>query len=576
MGGWYLCRNDARADARLAQARAQFARHGFAAPQTFTTPTHRGFHVGHIHPGLATIANDGDDFIAVAGTLFYQGEGGEAALKRLLADFAPPFDRWADVLGQFGALVRKNNQLHVFADWFGGFHIYHDASHDVVSTSFLALAQSLTTLRFNRQAVYEFAFTSTPLGQDTVLDGIARLAPTAQLSLGEHVTVHQSPRRLPSVVSDEPVDTLVTRMADQLGRMFEVPARLYGDNVQCPLSGGFDSRLVLALLRQAGVRPHVYVYGSARDADVTVARHIGAAEGFDVEVFDKVAYREVTPDAFADIVAHNFHEMDATPIDGGLFDNGCNSAARHARARGGALAVSGAAGEIFRNYFYLRDRPWRSRDILDAFYAGFDPRDCTEAFDESRYFATLDAKLRAALGVEDDRLTRQQVETAYPLFRCPPFFGREISMVGRFGAYFVPFFEHAIVEHSVALPVSLRTHGVFQSQLLATIDHRLAAYPSAYGHSFVEQPGLAHRLDDAVSLYRTPAMRRWSNRMRQRLRRPAAPSGFMAPEYLGRVIDLDFPAMRAFFNVNRPLDAGLLKRIATLEYLAKSLGSRLK
>jgi asparagine synthase (glutamine-hydrolysing) len=39
------------------------------------------------------------------------------------------------------------------------------------------------------------------------------------------------------------------------------------------------------------------------------------------------------------------------------------------------------------------------------------------------------------------------------------------------------------------------------------------------------------------------------------------------------VIDLKFPAMRRFFNVDAITDSGMWRRIACLEYLAAHLGS---
>ncbi|MCH8684234.1 hypothetical protein [Pedomonas mirosovicensis] len=479
------------------------------------------------------------------------------------------------ITGHFALLACKGGRLFILNDYFGAFHVYATPGHEVVATSFLAAAESLPRVSFDRQGLYEFVFNATPLGESTVLAEITKLSPFEQLELGEAVTVHAVRKGLDARF--DPLAADVKQQADRLRSLFTGPLKTFGDNIQCPLSGGFDSRLVLALLLDAGVKPHVYVYGSDGDEDVSVATAIGKAEGFDVEVFNKAAYAKVDPDRFAEIVEHNFHEMDGVPIDGGLFDNGGNSVARHNRAKEGALAVSGAAGEIFRNYFYLRDRPFHSRDILYAFYSGFDPEDCTDAFDEAAYFNAMDAKLRRALGNASGTLTRAEVESAYPLFRCPPFFGREISMVGRFGAYFMPFFEYQMVRETIHLPVAARNHGAFQSQLLATIHPRLAGYMSAYGHSFLEAASLKHRLSEAVSLYRPPWLRRYGWRMKQAIKgRPALqPTGFMAPEYLGRVIDLTFPAMRRYFRMDRLADATLYRRIATLEHLAGKLGSRL-
>ena len=51
--------------------------------------------------------------------------------------------------------------------------------------------------------------------------------------------------------------------------------------------------------------------------------------------------------------------------------------------------------------------------------------------------------------------------------------------------------------------------------------------------------------------------------------------GLLSRDYMGRVIDLDYPAMRRFFRTERIADSGMMRRIANLEYLAERLGSRL-
>lgn len=578
MGAWYICRNDGRAPARIAQATEQFRRHGHPPPRTITTAHFTGIAAGHIYPSGPTFYQAGDDFIAIAGTLFYRGEGGEAALKLLLADYEPPFKRWNDVLGHFAALVFKRGRLFAFTDWSATFHLYQSEDRSVFSTSFLSTANSLDNLTFKPQAVYEFVFTATPLGNDTVFEEITRPACTQELELGATVQVHETPRRLPIAETTETMEAALERIAASLRAAFATPVRHFADNIQCPLSGGFDSRLVLALLKDQGAKPHVYVYGRNDDTDVVIAKHIAAKEGFALEIFDKGSYRTAAPDEFAECVAHNFHEMDGTPMGGGMFDAGGNSRARHDRAKSGAVAMSGAAGEIFRNYFYLADRPVRTRAVVDAFYSFFDPADCTSEFDDEAFLEGIDSKLRVALGgVGQERQPRLEIESAYPLFRCPPAFGREISMVGRFGAYFVPFCEYAITREAANIPVKWRTHGVFQSRLLAHINHDLAAYPSAYGHSFIEPPTLRHRLADASSLYRPAWLRRYSFRMKRALSRPPDPrTGYLRAEYLGRVLDLSFPAMSRFFDMRRLSDPEHYRAAATLEYLAAQLGHRFR
>lgn len=579
MAGFYLCRNDERASDRLASARAQFARHGFPKPTEFATSTHRGFHTPYIHGGPETFLARGDDFVAVAGTLVFDGKLGRPALVALLDAFTLPFDDWDRLSGHFALLVHKAGRTALLTDFFGAFQLFHDRRFDVVSTSFLATAGSLPQLTWSGQGVYEFAFNVFPVGDDTVFDEIRRLGPDVQIELGPEFVRHAVDKPLPGEIAATPLDERIDRTATRLRTQADAFAAEWGDRMQCPLSGGLDSRLVLGLLRDRGVRPHIYVYGRPGMEDVEIARAIGRAEGFEVELFQKAAWRQLGPDDYAEQVDRNFHETDALVTDGGLFDNGGNAFARHARQLDGQLAVSGGCGEVFRNFFYLPDRPLRARDVAEAFFARFATSDTTDAFDPSAFLATIEAKALKALGLPADAhgpLPRPLIEQLYPRLRCRAFFGREISLVGRQGGYFMPFFDHGVIEEALTLPIELKNLGRFEAALLTRLDPQLARHPSAYGHSFDRPPARNHVLSEWSTRMRPIWTRRHSYALRRRLG-PMSDEhgGLLTPIYLGRVLDLHFPHMRRFFRIRSVADSGLYRRIATLEYLGQHLENRL-
>ena len=369
----------------------------------------------------------------------------------------------------------------------------------------------------------------------------------------------------------------IARHRDRLAQVVGDHVRHFGDRIFCPLSGGLDSRLVLAALRAQGCRPGVFVYGAPGDSDVEIAKAIGAAEGFEVSALDKEAH-EVAPDRFAEIVERNFHEYDALPNYGELFENGMNAAARDARHQGGALSASGGCGEIYRNFFFLPDRPVSAGTVARSFFARFAPGDATGLFDQGAFLRAIEDKILEALGRPGDRspLPRGLIEQAYPRVRCRAAFGREISLEARFGPYLMPFLDHHVVAEAMTLPIGLKNAGRFEAMLLEAIDPVLARYPSAYGHDFATPPGARHRFAEWSTRIRPAWARQHSYALRRRLR-PVADEhgGLLGDEHLSRVIDMDFPAMRRFFNVERIGDSGLMRRIACLEYLAAHLGGRL-
>jgi hypothetical protein len=355
-------------------------------------------------------------------------------------------------------------------------------------------------------------------------------------------------------------------------------AEAFPDRIFCPLSGGLDSRLVLAGLRAVGASPSLFVYGDPGDGDVRVAKAIADAEGVAIDWWDKQNWRRLTPDEFPEQVERNFQAYDGLAPFGALFENGANDAARHARHRDGALSASGGCGEIYRNFFYLPDRRFSAGAVARTFFSRYRLADLTSQFDEAAFQRGLEDKILASLGCEGERkaLPRQLVEQVYPRVRCRSAFGREISLEAHCGAYLMPFLDHRVVAEAVQLPLRDKNAGAFEAQLLAMIDPKLAAHPSDYGHDFLEPPSRRHRFSEWSTRIRPISLRQRSYALR-RWRGPVADEhgGLISADYVGKVVDLEFPIMRRFFRTEQITDSSLMRRIANLEYLAAYLGSKL-
>jgi asparagine synthase (glutamine-hydrolysing) len=535
-------------------------------------PGWRLLHAPHRQGGPESLLVEGDDLVAVAGTLTCDGLMGRPALQALRDMASLPEPDWSRLGGHFAAFVRRGGRNFLFTDYFGAFPLYHDAEMRLFSTSLLAAAGALPRLSFDPQGVYEFAFNVVPVGDDTVFAELKMLGPDRVAEPG--AGFHALAKPLPDV-AQIPLEERIAAHRDRLMAVVSDHIRQFGDNVFCALSGGLDSRLALAALRAAGCKPRLFVYGGPDSIDVRIAREIAAAEGCEIEWLDKEAWREVSPDEFPEQVERNFQAYDGLPNYGELFENGANAAARAARHQGGALSVSGGCGEIFRNFFFLPNRRFSAAAVARTFFARYAKGDVTGAFDESRFLRRIEDKMLAALGRPGDRskLPRPLIEQIYPRVRCRALFGREIGLEAHEGAYLMPFLDHKLVAEAMTLPLALKHAGRFEAALLNAIDPVLARHPSAYGHDFAGPPDRRHRRSEWATRIRPVALRQRSYAIRRRLG-PVADEhgGLLTPDYVGRVVDLDYPVMRRFFRTGRIADSGMMRRIANLEYLAARLG----
>lgn len=515
------------------------------------------------------------DFVAVLGSMIYDGSTSPVCLPDLLSRFqASTFD-WNGLIGIHVIIVRKAGLLHVFGDGVGACKIYSDEHGTVWSNSFLAMCEITRPRSLDKQACYEYVTNGSVFGTRTLVEGITSLPANSLLVVdGDKVSIEQRP----SPIKNEALDHLATldAVADyhvaQMEQVFEPLARNYGEQIRLSFSGGFDSRLMLANLLKFGAKPSLFVYGDDQDDDVQIARLICKAEGLVLEVIDKSLAPPLDPEEFIGETEKNLFAFDGWKVETPLFDFGADRKDRMSRHVDGQVPLNGSLGEIYRNFFYMPDRLSSTEAVISTFYSRYDPRAFASCFDEKTYRSSMAAAMRQAIGADSDRLSRSQVEELYPKFRGRFWTGRDAQINQRFGPMFFPYLEHAAISNTAKIPLNFKSLGYLQGRMIGRINSRLAAYPSDYGFPLDGPRPLKYRLKTFLGTQRPAALRKLSFRMTHTKQEPR--TGALAPEYLSRVIDLDFPIMRQLFNIEHVNSATQYGLIATLEYLGERYNLR--
>ena len=577
MGAFLLVRRNAQGELsnRLALAKRSLERQGFASARHLQTSGCDLFVYPKLDAPVDNVYAPGDgSFVAATGTLIYKERTGAPALGILAADLGADAVDWRALFGHYCIIAAAGGRLRLFTDQLGIYHVFHDRGMEVISSSFLAVLESLPRATLAPQSVYEYVFQEATYGGATLVDEIALIDCDQETILDAGTVSRRALRGRPDLVLPTlpPAGELLARNLANLRRSFQAIARAFGNRIDTALSGGYDSRLVLALLREQGVAPNVHVYGSKTDLDVKIAKQIAAGEGFPLAHSDKSQrIAPPGPEAFVEQLRRNMDAFHGAPADG-AFDDGSDLATRRDRCAEGALMLNGGGGEIFRNFFYLPDRSYTARDIVHAFYSQFDPRAMRGRYRIGDYYAALEAKVLATLGRNDGSLARVEVERLYPAFRCRFWMGRNNSVNNRLGAAQTPFIDPTIVADALPIPIARKNTGRFEAALIQAIDPRLAAYPSAYGHDFAHPPPAARVLAERATLLRPCWLRRYSFRLKWR--RPARRPLVLSDAYVGMAIDLSFPVMSHFFDPGRIYENGQYNRLCTLELLSKTFGLR--
>ncbi len=577
MGGFFLVciRPHQDRSAEVSRLRAAFAELGFAPPEIVETDDYVfAAYPSFVSRSIAAQRYPNGDFVFVCGTCVCErGAAAATALYECAGAASPAGDA---LMGHYAAILKKGDLTTVTLDRFGGYHVFYNLEAGIVSSSFYAVCSALGRLTLSQQSACEFVFNGVVSGNETLFTEVAVAPIGATVRVGSRgLEVVRPVLRVTRAFTAETRAASLEQSIALLDRYFGAVTSSFGDRVGCALSGGYDSRLILACLRRHQTRPRVYVYGSEGETDVRLAMEIAGREGFSLDVIDKSDRPIVPPGEFAATAHRNFLAADGYDY-GGIFHNGAEVAELARRVRGNAVAFNGGGGEIFRNFFFLPDRDYTIRELLWSFYSQFDPAICTPVFDRSSYYAGLERKVMDVLGSDERRLPRPTVEWLYHSFRCRAWDGKVDSIAARYGTTAMPYLERSITEHASALRLSWKNHGAYEAELIRRVDGRLAGYRSIYGHDFARPPPLGRRLHDYTTYLRPPWLRRYTYRLKHGRRPSTDWPGYLAQPYREAALPAGTMVLDRLFRLDRIGNAAQFARILSLEYALHRFGARVK
>jgi asparagine synthase (glutamine-hydrolysing) len=446
-----------------------------------------------------TSIRSADGFACCVGPLWYRGRFGTHALRILLGEFttrcAP---EETELRGNFALFLCKDNHCILTNDVLGFVRIYVSADGAFYSTSWLATCEYMGQVELDEAAATEYVLLGASHSEATVAQGVTTLPLAHRLDLAQRSVQ----ARIPASSWVEPripasFDAAVEELNALLRTRFAEAAQAFRARVRIAISGGFDSRLILAELLATGVHPGLFVYGNNASEDVRIARAVAAAVDIPLEVVDKSTLDARLPQPSVERLVDAALFFDGLPNDG-IDDRGTDQKTRLQQVAGGYLGLNGGGGEIFRNYFHLPNRRLHAIDIVRSFYRGFDSRVFRRTGGLRAYESRMAASIERTLGLDGlltrHRFAREQVELLYPLFRCHHWMAVNNSVAVRHGYYATPLVDLNTVRLACRLPLVWKNAGRLESSLIAGLHRRMAELPSVYGFRFSDGPDWRARL----------------------------------------------------------------------------------
>ncbi len=509
-----------------------------------------------------------EGFIGITGSLIYASLTGEEAARKLYDSFDGKSVDWRNALGSYSVILKKAGRVFIFTDRLGLAKIYQNTIGTCLSSSFISILDQLEQSTPDPVGCHMYAWLELIYGDRTFVNEIKPAPPNSLIEVGPQFHVRQLETPIERKLDDWNLDfeDSVDFYVERLQKLFAVYAKQFDGRINSSLSGGFDSRLVLALLLDAGIKPRTYVYGEAADPDVQVAKDLARVAGLKIDWVNKSERLLPAPDEWPKQLSEQCFALDGWTNIGIVNGGNSDLETRFSRSQGDQVLLLGTAGEIFRNFFYLPERSYDLEKFVRAIYFRLDPAACGPQFSAGDYTAALVGDIQQVLGVQKNVLERHELEMVYPLLRARYFFGRDMVINARFGWSFSPFLEPEIFEGTQNVPLKFKNMGHLERRIIHRINPELAACQSAYGYPFDAEPPLAARLKYyLLDHYRPLWVRGYSYRLQHR--RPATMPSILKGDYLKAIIDPEFPFLRNMFNIERVYDAEVMNRIVTMEYL---------
>lgn len=435
---------------------------------------------------LVTEAVTGSWLVAV-GSWFHAdgyGSGDESRLLQRIVETGVA--RVTHALEGFFAIVfcdARSREIFAITDLMGSRHCFIRVMGDcvVLSTSSLLLA-TLGDATPDPLGCEEFLRAGAIYEDRTLFREVKKLAPAALYrfagdAIADAVRYWRISDLDPEAFDgDEAARSLGERLilaAQRIARVYRRPV--------CDLTGGYDSRLVVAAFLSAGIEFETTVAGRDADLDVVISRGLSELIGAPNRRFERSG--EISLERLKQAMLLTDGECD-------LINYAQVQSLHSALAAEFDVSVNGSYGEIARGYWWetLFPKTGRREQVdyrrLAAKRYAADP--CSHDLFPPGVGLDIVEHLAAIISRLNRNLTEwpntAQMDHAYLTLRMQRWQGRIASATDQIWPCLSPFMFRSALEVALQTTARARKHSRLARSLLLMMHPQLAAYPLEYGH----------------------------------------------------------------------------------------------
>ena len=475
-------------------ALALFDEMGFSSPTLFENDKWAIYAYSKMIGNSNYVTGNGCTLIST-GTPVYRGLNYKDSLAALLQDYLSDCIDFERLIGQYAILFIHGDAIEILCDPLGCKHLFTDINHGIISSHMLPISQCLDTdLHVCREAIYEKFMTGIIMPPRTIFREILQIErKTAESITCENTGIRfiETAKFQPSGAEAKSFDKCLEEQTQNLCEYFELLKESGRDGTDIGLSGGYDSRLVLAcLFRFNKGRIHLHSHATENDhrKELSIAEQMAEYVGVPCHsvATKKLKHCENVDEILRKSVLY-FDGRSSFSI------GGCGEVYtalyRKESTECTPFTLTGVGGELFRNIFDIGFGHIRFDRFMEhkLFSQSF-----RKAIPENIYYKTRDDIIQRTMQrLQIDQKVRQPRSIAHRYYceiMMPDGQGAALDAYNQVSCCVAPFLEPRIIAKGYeAIPFHC-SGGEFEGKLINHIDPGLAAITSTYGYPIGERP----------------------------------------------------------------------------------------
>lgn len=425
------------------------------------------------------------------GSFIYKDNISVNALKLYLHDYTNNEVDENFIYGSFILILVKENAIKIIREKSQISKVFKTTGKSVYSNSFLSLVFPIKKKwSLNVQSIKENVLLGYILSPKTIVDEIQEVS----FDINENNILFKnfskidfnSKKQYTSKLLKQKIISLLENQYKSISEAFK------NENVDIGLSGGYDSRLNLAIAKEVfPIKPHSH-YKERKDQDLDIANKL--CDKLNIELKTKRIRPAIAISNEIDLknlIDDSFYYYDGrVALNTGFFNEIYTRKYRKFILKETKLTLTGFGGETFRNYDFQPSGKLEIDKWLENFvfsYYNFTAMSKTK--ENKAFLKNVRKSISSKINIKNtDNISFENRRKYFNEVWLPMTYSIKSFSENQLSYFISPFINYQIKLLSPQLSKALSNDWNFQAKLIDEIDPMLSNIESSYGYSFNQTP----------------------------------------------------------------------------------------